>query len=100
MHSLKSGNQRRFTAAFRVLRNTDLNAVGFFQARVSVKPVLIHDHLSGRPRWTVVQNNDLFLPELRRPAPRVSRSLLRATFPTLDQRQGIIGIPIKSPYTK
>lgn len=96
--SLKSGTNRVHGSVFEFLRNTDLNAVGFFKPLGDVKPVLIQNQFGGVLGGPIVKNKTFFFASYEG-FRRISRTLTRATLPTLEQRQGILGIPVKNPYT-
>ena len=96
--SLKSGTNKIRGSLFEFLRNTDLNAVGFFKPLGGVKPVLIQNQFGGVLGGAIVKDKTFFFLSyegLR----RISRAVTRATIPTLQQRQGMLGIPVKNPYT-
>ena len=95
--SVRSGTNAFHGAVWEFLRNTDLNAVGFFKPSYG-KPVFQQNQFGGSLGGPVIKNKTFFFADyegLR----RVTRTLTYQTIPTLNQRNGIFGIPIKNPYT-
>ncbi len=95
--SVRSGTNAFHGGVWEFLRNTDLNAVGFFKPSYG-KPVFQQNQFGGSLGGPVIKNKTFFFADyegLR----RVTRTLSYQTIPTLDPRNGIFGIPIKNPYT-
>jgi Carboxypeptidase regulatory-like domain/TonB-dependent Receptor Plug Domain/TonB dependent receptor-like, beta-barrel len=96
--SIKSGTNGLHGDIWEFLRNTDLNAVGFFQPTGGVKPVFNQNQFGAAAGGRIRKDKTFFFGDyegLR----RVSRSLMFATVPTLDMRAGNFGIPVKNPIT-
>ncbi len=101
--SLKGGTNEFHGAAWDYIRNTKLNAVGFFKPKYG-KPVFQQNQFGGVFGGPVVKNKTFFFVDyegLR----RTTRTLSYQTLPTLDQRNGIFKdekgnpIAIENPYT-
>ncbi|MEK7409571.1 MAG: TonB-dependent receptor [Acidobacteriota bacterium] len=95
--SVRSGTNEFHGALWEFLRNTRLNAIGFFKPSLG-KPVFQQNQFGGALGGPVKRNKTFFFADyegLR----RVQRQLGFATVPTMDQRQGVFGTPIQNPYT-
>ena len=96
--SVRSGTNEFHGSAWEFLRNTKLNAVGFFRPATGVKPVLVQNQFGAAFGGKIMRDKTFFFVDyegLR----RVDRTLQFATLPTLEQRQGHFGIPIRNPLT-
>ena len=95
--SVRSGTNAFHGAVWEFLRNTKLNAVGFFKPSLG-KPVFQQNQFGAAFGGPIRKNKTFFFADyegLR----RVTRQLSFVTVPTLEQRQGIFGTPIRNPYT-
>jgi hypothetical protein len=96
--SVRSGTNDFHGSAWEFLRNTKLNAVGFFRPSTGVKPVLVQNQFGAAFGGRIIKDKTFFFLDyegLR----RVERNLQFATLPTLEQRQGRFGVPIRNPLT-
>ena len=96
--SIKSGTNNFHGALWEFLRNTDLNAVGFFQPTGGVKPVFNQNQFGASGGGRIRKDKTFFFGDyegLR----RVSRTLTFATIPTEDMRAGRFGMPVRNPLT-
>lgn len=102
--SLRSGTNRLRGSAWNYLRNTALNATGFFKPINNEKPVLIQNQFGltlGGPIW----KNRIFFFGDYEGYRRIAKRIAFATLPTADQRNGIFrtaagaAIPIRNPLT-
>ncbi|MCP9495423.1 MAG: TonB-dependent receptor [Pyrinomonadaceae bacterium MAG19_C2-C3] len=109
--SIRSGTNGFHGTAYDFIRNTALNATGFFKPLGGEKPVLIQNQFggtfggpisipgvySGRDRTFFFVDYEGFR--------RITKTLEFSLIPTLEQRQGIFRnaqgqpIPIRNPYT-
>jgi len=94
----KSGTNSYHGSAWEYLRNTDLNAVGFFKPTGNVKPVYIQNQF-GATFGGPVKKDKLFYFFDYEGQRRIVRSLQFATVPTADQKAGHFGTPIRNPLT-
>ncbi|HEY1338642.1 MAG TPA: TonB-dependent receptor, partial [Bryobacteraceae bacterium] len=94
----KSGSNNMHGAAWEYLRNTNLNAVGFFKPTGGVKPVFIQNQF-GASFGGPVKRDKLFYFLDYEGLRRVTRTLTFATVPTADQKAGRFGTPIRNPLT-
>ncbi|HWQ55963.1 MAG TPA: TonB-dependent receptor [Bryobacteraceae bacterium] len=96
--SVRSGTNGFHGSAWEFLRNTKLNAVGFFKPATGVKPVLVQNQFGASLGGPIVKDKMFFFVDyegLR----RVERNLQYATIASLDQREGRFGVPIRNPIT-
>ena len=96
--SMRSGTNQLHGTAWEFLRNTSLNAVGFFKPVGGQKPVYIQNQF-GAAAGGPIKKNKIFVFADYEGLRRLQRALSYASVPTLDQRKGIFGIPVKNPYT-
>src|SRR5215471_276364 len=94
----RSGTNSYHGSAWEYLRNTDLNAVGFFKPVGNVKPVYIQNQF-GASFGGPVKKDRLFYFVDYEGLRRIQRSLQFASIPTDDQKAGHLGTPIRNPLT-
>ena len=96
--SLRSGTNDLHFTLWQFLRNTKLNAVGFFKPQFG-KPTLIQNQFGAAAGAPIVRNKTFFFADyegLR----RVEKSLVFADLPTAEMRQGIFsGVALADPYS-
>ncbi len=101
--SVKSGTNALHGAVWDYLRNTSLNAVGYFKPALG-KPIYQQNQFGGALGGRVIKNKTFYFADyegLR----RATKSLSFQTIPTLDQRSGVFKtaagapIPVKNPFT-
>ncbi len=96
--SLRSGTNDLHFTLWQFLRNTKLNAVGFFKPQFG-KPSLIQNQFGAAAGGPIVRNKTFFFADyegLR----RVEKSLVFADLPTAEMRQGIFsGVALVDPYS-
>jgi hypothetical protein len=95
--SVRSGSNQFHGAAWEFLRNTKLNAVGFFRP-VTGKPVLVQNQF-GAALGGPLRKDKLFFFADYEGFRRVERVLQFASIPTLEQRSGALGVPVRNPLT-
>jgi hypothetical protein len=96
--SLRSGTNEFHGAVWEFLRNTKLNAVGFFRPTTGVKPVLVQNQFGGAVGGPIVRDKMFFFANYEG-FRRVERTLQFASIATPEQRQGRLGIPVRNPLT-
>jgi hypothetical protein len=94
----KSGSNQLHGSAWEFLRNTDLNAVGFFQPAGGVKPTFNQNQF-GASAGGPIRKDRLFLFADYEGLRRSQSQLTFATLPSMDQRKGILGTPVMNPLT-
>lgn len=97
---MKSGTNEFHGTIWEFLRNTDLNATGYFKPAGGQKPVYIQNQF-GAAVGGPIKKNKIFLFADYEGWRRLQRALTFGNVPTLDQRNGILGssLPVKNPYT-
>jgi hypothetical protein len=95
--SIRSGTNKLHGAAWEFLRNTDLNAVGFFKPTGGQKPVYIQNQFGGAAGGPI-KKDKLFVFGDYEGLRRLQKSLSTASVPTMDQRHGIFTVPVMNPY--
>ena len=96
--SVRSGSNSFHGAAWEFLRNTQLNAVGFFQPTGGVKPVFQQNQFGATLGGRIIRDKLFFFVDyegLR----RVQRTLTFASIPTAVYKSGNFGTAVKNPYT-
>lgn len=95
--SLKSGTNELHFTLWEFLRNTNLNAVGFFKPQTG-KPTLIQNQFGGAVGGPIIRNRTFFFAnyEGRR---RVQKQLVFADIPTADLKAGRFSVPVADPFT-
>jgi hypothetical protein len=96
--ALKSGTNEFHFTAWEFLRNTKLNAVGFFKPTSGEKPNLVQNQFGVAGGGPVVKNKIFFFADYE--GFRRRQSELRfASIPTPAQKQGDMGMPVNDPYS-
>ena len=95
--SMRSGTNQYHASAWEFLRNTDLNATGFFKPVGGQKPVYIQNQFGGAAGGPIKKDKLFFYADyegLR----RLQKALSTGSVPTLAQRAGNLGVSIANPY--
>jgi hypothetical protein len=96
--STMSGTNEIHGRVWEYIRNTVFDAFGPFYGPAGVKPTLIQNQFGvavGGP----IRHNSIFWFADYEGFRQVTTSYQTATLPTLNQRNGIFGTPLKNPYT-
>jgi Carboxypeptidase regulatory-like domain/TonB dependent receptor/TonB-dependent Receptor Plug Domain len=96
--SMRSGTNQLHGSLYEYVRNTALNATGFFKPAGGVKPVLIQNQFGGTVGGPIRRDKLFFFADYEGYR-RISKTLMFATLPTVAQREGNIGIPLLNPLT-
>ena len=96
--SSRSGSNTFHGSAWEFLRNTQLNAVGFFAPTGGVKPTFIQNQFGASFGGPIRKDSTFFFADYEG-LERVSRTLQFASVPTLAQRAGNLGTSIRNPVT-
>jgi hypothetical protein len=96
--SLRSGTNEFHGSVYNFLRNTSLNAVGFFKPTRGEKPVLIQNQFGGTIGGPIIKDRTFFFFDYEG-FRRITRSLQFGTVPTAAQRAGQLGVPVRNPFT-
>ena len=93
-----SGTNRFGGTAWEFMRDTSLNATGFFKPASGEKPPLERDQFGGVFGGPLLKNRAFFFLDYE--GFRQTRKLVAiSTLPTAAQRQGIFGVPVRNPVT-
>lgn len=95
--ALRSGSNQFHGTAYNYLRNTNLNATGFFKP-LTGKPVLIQNQFGGTFGGPIVKDKMFFFANYEGQR-RTQRTVLFSTLPSMEARAGRLGIPILDPIT-
>jgi hypothetical protein len=101
--SVRTGGNSLHGSAWDFLRNTKLNAVGYFKPALG-KPVFQQNQFGGTLGGPIRKNRTFFFVDYEA-LRRATRTLSYLTIPTMDQRNGIFKtaagapLPIENPYT-
>jgi hypothetical protein len=95
--TIRSGTNEFHGALWEFLRNTQLNAVGFFKPATG-KPTLVQNQFGAALGGPIVKDKIFFFANYEG-FRRVERNLQFASIPSMEQRQGNIGRPIQNPVT-
>jgi outer membrane receptor protein involved in Fe transport len=96
--SLRGGTNQFRGSVWEFLRNTSLNAVGFFKPTAGIKPVLIRNQFGFAYGGPIIRDRAFFFVDYEG-FRQVQRSIRFASIPTLDQRAGILGKNVRNPLT-
>ncbi len=96
--AIRSGTNEFHGTVYEYLRNTSLNAVGFFKPTRGVKPVLIQNQFGGTIGGPIKRDKTFFFADYEG-FRRIIRTLQFGTVPTAAQRNGQLGVPVRNPYT-
>jgi hypothetical protein len=96
--SVRSGTNQLHGTVWEFLRNTDLNAVGYFKPTGGQKPVYIQNQFGAAAGGPIMRDKMFFFVDYEGWR-RLQKALTFASVPTLAQRTGTFGIPVLNPYT-
>ena len=96
--TIKSGTNSLHGELWEFLRNTDLNATGFFKPVNGVKPAFIQNQFGAALGGPIVKNK-IFLFGDYEGFRRVFHPVQFASLPTVAFKHGNFGIPVKNPIT-
>src|SRR5215469_8350249 len=95
--SIRSGTNALHGSVWEFLRNTELNAIGFFQPVGGQKPTLVQNQF-GAAAGGPIRRNRLFFFTDYEGFRSAAHSLSYSTLPTAAQKQGNLGAAIVNPY--
>jgi len=95
---MRSGTNRLHGTVYEFLRNTDLNAVGFFRPATGVKPTLHRNQFGLTAGGPVIRNKVFFFGDYEG-FRHIQKTLYVASIPNLNDRAGILPAPVVNPVT-
>jgi hypothetical protein len=95
--SLRSGTNDLHLTLWEFLRNTKLNAEGFFKPRFG-KPTLVQNQFGVAAGGRLVKNKTFWFADYEG-FRRSQKQLVYATVPSMESRQGILNLPLMDPYS-
>lgn len=96
--AIRSGTNDFHGSVYEFLRNTSLNATGFFKPTRGLKPILIQNQFGGTFGGPIIKDKTFFFVDYEG-FRRITSSLVFATVPTAAQRNGSLGVPVRNPFT-
>jgi outer membrane receptor protein involved in Fe transport len=96
--TFRSGTNQYRGTAWEFNRNTSLNATGFFKPSSGVKPTLSRNQFGGVFGGPVIRDKAFFFVNYEG-FRQIQRTVTFASIPTMAQRQGIMGKPVRNPLT-
>ena len=96
--TIRSGTNALHGASWEFLRNTSLNAVGFFQPAGGVKPALVQNQFGGAVGGPIRRNKMFFFADYEG-FRQVQHAATFVTIPTTAMASGKLGVPVKNPIT-
>ncbi len=96
--SYRTGGNRFTGSLWEFHRNTALNAVGFFKPAGGVKPPLIRNQFGFTFGGPIVKDRTFFFGDYEG-FRQIQKNLVFSTIPTLAQRQGILSVAVRDPFT-
>ncbi len=96
--TFRSGTNQFRGAIWEFNRNTSLNATGFFKPTSGVKPQMNRNQFGGVFGGPIIRDRAFFFANYEG-FRQVSKDLTFASIPTLEQRQGQLGVPVRNPLT-
>lgn len=96
--SIRSGTNRFSGSAWNYMRNTAFNATGFFKPTNNEKPVLIQNQFGGTFGGPILKDKLFFFMDYEGYR-RIAKQVAFANLPTVAQRQGILAVDVRDPFT-
>lgn len=93
----RSGTNRFHGSLWEFHRNTVLNATGFFKP-VGGKPPLIRNQFGFTFGGPIIKDRTFFFGDYEG-FRQIQKNLVFSTLPTLSQRQGILSVAVRDPFT-
>jgi hypothetical protein len=95
---MRSGTNQLHGTLYEFLRNTDLNAVGYFKPSGGVKPTLQRNQFGGTIGGPIVKNKIFFFGDYEG-FRQIQKVLAFTSIPNLNDRTGILPVPVANPLT-
>lgn len=96
--AIRSGTNEFHGSVYEFLRNTSLNAIGFFKPTRGLKPILIQNQFGATLGGPIIRDKTFFFVDYEG-FRRLTNVLAFGTVPTQAQRNGSLGVPVRNPFT-
>jgi hypothetical protein len=96
---MRSGTNQLHGSLYEFVRNTNLNAVGFFRPATGVKPLLHQNQFGGTVGGPVIKNRVFFFGDYEG-FRQLRKTLYVASIPNMNDRAGILAAPVVNPLTQ
>ncbi len=94
----RSGTNEFHGTGYNFLRNTSLNAVGFFKPSSGVKPSLTQNQFGGTIGGPIVKNRAFFFGDYEG-FRSIGKNLNFSSIPTMNDRTGVLPVTVVNPQT-
>jgi Carboxypeptidase regulatory-like domain/TonB-dependent Receptor Plug Domain len=95
---MRSGTNQFHGTLYEFLRNTDLNAVGYFKPNGGVKPPLVRNQFGGTVGGPIVRNRIFFFGDYEG-FRQIQKVLNFDSIPSLSDRSGVLPVAVVNPLT-
>jgi hypothetical protein len=95
---MRSGTNQLHGTLYEFLRNTNLNAVGFFKPAFGVKPTLHRNQFGGTVGGPLIKNKLFFFGDYEG-FRHIQKTLYIASIPNMNDRAGILPVSVVNPLT-
>jgi len=96
---MRSGTNQLHGSLYEFVRNTKLNAVGFFKPATGVKPILHRNQFGGTVGGPVIKNRVFFFGDYEGYR-QIQKTLYMASIANMNDRAGLLPVPVVNPLTK
>jgi hypothetical protein len=96
--AMRSGTNQIHGTVYEFLRNTDLNAVGFFKPIGGVKPPMHRNQFGGTIGGPIVKNKIFFFGDYEGYR-NLRKTLYYASIPSMNDRSGVLPVAVVNPLT-
>lgn len=96
---MRSGTNQLHGTVYEFLRNTSLNAVGFFKPSTGVKPTLHRNQFGATIGGPIIKNRVFFFGDYEGYRD-LEKSLYYASIPNMNDRAGVLPVAVYNPLTK
>ncbi|MCZ2153682.1 MAG: TonB-dependent receptor [Bryobacterales bacterium] len=96
---MRSGTNQVHGTLYEFLRNTKLNAVGFFKPAGGMKPIMHRNQFGGTIGGPIIKNRIFFFGDYEG-FRAIQKTYYAATIPNMNDRAGILPVPVINPMTQ
>src|SRR5205085_1855201 len=94
----RSGTNQFHGLAYEFIRNTKLNAIGYFHAVPAQKPQFIRNQFGGNFGGPLLKSKLFFFTDYEG-FRQIRKQISTSTLPTVSQRNGVFSKTVYDPYT-